>query len=131
MPLSADRATKRRGNDFNDWTPASGAVIYRGAIVALNASSQLVPGAVSTTLRCVGVAQNSTADQAYGGRIRARHGTFQFRNSAAGDAITAADISSNCFIVDDETVAKTNGSNTRSVCGVVRDVDAQGVWVEI
>jgi len=131
MPQSADRATKRRENDFYDWTPASNAVIYRGAIVCLNASSLLVPGSASTTLRCVGVAQNSTADQAYGGRVRARRGTFQFKNSAAGDAIAAADIGASCFIVDDETVAKTHGGNTRSVCGVVRDVDAQGVWVEI
>jgi hypothetical protein len=34
------------------------------------------------------------------------------------------------FIVDDETVAKTNGSSTRSVAGICRGVDAQGVWVE-
>ena len=34
-----------------------------------------------------------------------------------------------CYVVDDETVAKTNGTNTRSRAGVVVDVDAQGVWV--
>lgn len=42
---------------------------------------------------------------------------------------TAADIGSDCYIVDDQTVAKTNGTNTRSVAGKIMDVDAQGVWV--
>ena len=52
-------------------------------------------------------------------------------NSAAGDAITRAEIGDVCYIVDDETVAKTNGTSTRSAAGTIRDVDAQGVWVEI
>jgi hypothetical protein len=34
-------------------------------------------------------------------------------------------------VVDDQTVAKTNGSSTRSVAGIVRQVDSDGVWVEI
>jgi hypothetical protein len=33
-------------------------------------------------------------------------------------------------VVDDQTVAKTNGSSSRSVAGIIRDVDADGVWVE-
>lgn len=36
-----------------------------------------------------------------------------------------------CFIVDDQTVAKTNGTNTRSRAGIVAAVDADGVWVQI
>jgi hypothetical protein len=32
--------------------------------------------------------------------------------------------------VDDQTVAKTDGSTTRSVAGIVRGVDTDGVWVE-
>ena len=54
----------------------------------------------------------------------------QFANSAATDAITLADIGKDCFIVDDQTVAKTDGSGTRSRAGRVFDVDADGVWVE-
>ena len=37
-----------------------------------------------------------------------------FANSASGDLITAAEVGSDCYIVDDQTVAKTNGSSTRS-----------------
>lgn len=45
------------------------------------------------------------------------------------DAIALADIGSDCYIVDDQTVAKTSGSATRSVAGKIFDVDAAGVWV--
>jgi len=45
--------------------------------------------------------------------------------------IAAAEIGTYCYIVDDQTVAKTDGTATRSSAGKVFDVDAQGVWVEI
>ena len=64
-------------------------------------------------------------------RIQSSRGVFPFANSAAGDQITRADIGANAYIVDDQTVAKTNGTNTRSVAGVIRDVDSDGVWIEI
>ena len=35
------------------------------------------------------------------------------------------------FLVDDNTVALTNGGGTRSVAGVVWQVDSDGVWVEL
>ncbi|MDN8883630.1 hypothetical protein Q0M56_14075, partial [Staphylococcus aureus] len=77
-----------------------------------HAASALVPGSASTTLRTVGVAENSTRDQAYDGRIRCRRGTYRFENSAAGDAITMLEVGTQCFVVDDMTVAKTNGGST-------------------
>ncbi len=60
-----------------------------------------------------------------------RRGCFRFANSAAADLIALADIGADCYVVDDQTVAKTSASNTRSIAGKVRDVDAAGVWVEI
>jgi hypothetical protein len=131
MPLAADRNTLEREPDIYEAAPASGQVIFKGALVALNSSGEVVRGAVATTLKALGVAQNSTADRAYPGTIRAKRGVFRFRNSAAGDAIVAADYGAQCFIVDDDQVAKTDGSSTRSVAGIIRGVDAQGVWVEI
>ena len=134
MPLAADRNTPQREGDEYDFVPLAGNAIYRGAIVALNASNQLVRGAAATGLRCIGVAQTSTLDQGYqvGGVIRVRRGTFRFRNSAAGEAITLADVGAQCFIADDDQVQRTNpGGNTRSACGIVRAVDAGGVWVQI
>lgn len=131
MPLSADRNTRERLGEDYPFAPAAGQTIYRGAIVALNASNELVRGVAATNLRCLGVAQNSTLDVGYGGVINARRGVFQFRNSSAGEAITAADIGNTCFIADDDQVSRTNASSTRSACGVVRAVDASGVWVQI
>jgi hypothetical protein len=131
MPLTADRNTPMREGVQFEFAPASGQVIYRGAIVCLNASNELVRGAPATNLRCLGIAENSTLDQAYDGRIRTRRGVFRFRNSTAGEAITASDIGNTCFIADDDQVQRTNGSSTRSAAGIVRFVDAQGVWVQI
>lgn len=131
MALSADRSTPEREAKEFSFTPATGQVIYRGAQVALNASGELVVGSVATTLKAVGRAETSTKDPGYDGKIRTRRGCFRWKNSAAGDAITAANIGSTCYIVDDETVALTNGTNTRSAAGTIRDVDAAGVWVEI
>ena len=45
-------------------------------------------------------------------------------------SVQVPDIGKDCFIVDDQTVAKTNGANTRSRAGKVFDVDADGVWVD-
>ncbi len=129
--LAADRNTPEEVGRVYEDAPAAGQVIYKGALVCLNASGAIVVGSVSTTLKALGVAQNSTLDQAYPGKIRAKRGTYRFANSAAGDAIAAADYGASCYIVDDQTVAKTSGTSTRSIAGIIRGVDAQGVWVEI
>ena len=52
-------------------------------------------------------------------------------NSTDADAITIADLGNACYLVDDATVAKTNGSSTRSVAGIIRYVDDLGPWVEV
>lgn len=130
MPLTADRNTPERLGPDLAFAPAAGQTIYRGALVALNASGELVKGATATTLKALGRADTSTLDVAYDGLIRVRRGVFRWKNSAAGDAITNADYGATVYIVDDETVAKTNGTNTRSAAGICRGVDAEGVWVE-
>ncbi len=131
MPLTSDRNTPIREGVQFDFAHAAGQTIFRGAIVCLNAGGELVRGAPGLGQRCVGIAENSTLDQGYGGAIRARRGVFRFRNSPAGEAITQADIGNTCFIADDDQVQRTNGANTRSACGVVLAVEPAGVWVRI
>jgi hypothetical protein len=63
-------------------------------------------------------------------KVKIKRGCFLLKNSAAADAITLADVGKTCWIVDDETVAKTDGGATRSKAGLVYDVEAGGVWVE-
>lgn len=134
MPLAKDRNTLRRdGVQFSD-PLAADTKIFAGALVCLDASGNAVPGATSTTLKARGVAQeqvDNTGGSAGDLSIESRRGVFQFANSASTDQITRADIDSDCYIVDDQTVAKTSATNTRSVAGVIRDVDSNGVWVEI
>lgn len=57
-------------------------------------------------------------------------GIFKYANSAAGDLIGQSEVGKICYIVDNQTVAKTSNTNTRSVAGTVRQVDTDGVFVE-
>ena len=134
MTLTADRNTKRRDGVLYSDPVAAATRLFAGSIVCLDASGNAVPGATATTLTARGVAQEQVdnRDGAAGDRrVESRRGVFPFANSASADEITRADIGNSAYIVDDETVAKTDGTSTRSVAGVIRDVDDSGVWVEI
>lgn len=58
-------------------------------------------------------------------------GIFQFANSASTNLIAKADIGATCYVVDNQTVAKTDNSSARAAAGKIIDVDAGGVWVEV
>lgn len=109
-----------------------GVTIFAGALVCLNVARNAIPGATGVGLLAIGRAEHARTSVVTGdARVTVRRGTLQFANSAAGDAITRADIGAQAYVVDDQTLAKTNGGGTRSAAGIIRDVDAQGVWVEI
>ena len=133
MPaLTQDRNTLRRDGAQMAPPVAANTRIFGGSMVAINTAGLAVPGATSTTLKCVGVAEcqaNNLGGAAGDVRVPTRKGVHAFGNSAAGDAIALSDVGATCFMVDDQTVAKTNGTNTRSAAGTVFDVDAEGVWV--
>ena len=134
MPLTKDRDTQRREGVQNNDPVAAATRIFAGSLVCLNAAGFAVPGATATTLTARGRAEEhvDNRDGAAGDlKVETRRGVFRFDNSAAADEITRADILSECYIVDDQTVAKTNGTSTRSVAGIIQDVDEAGVWVEI
>lgn len=132
MPLTAPKDTKARNAEVFSAPVAASKTIYAGALVALDASGNLTPGAVATTLKKAGRAKE-TVDNTDGsaGDVVAEYelGCFHYKNSASTDEITRADIGNDCYIVDDETVAKTSGTNTRSIAGQIVDIDAAGVWV--
>ncbi|WP_425230209.1 hypothetical protein [Sphingomonas sp.] len=131
--LTAARSTPLRETQQVESHPVKAATrIFPGALVCLDATGFAVPGGVATTLRPVGRAEaiaDNTAGASGDIQVRVRRGVFRFANSAAGDLIARADVLGTAFIVDDQTVAKTNGGGTRSAAGTIRDVDAQGVWV--
>lgn len=134
MPAATQhRDTHKRNGAQLLLAMAAATRIWGGTIVCTNAAGLAVPGATSTTLKAQGHAE-ATADNLTGAASAQsvqveRDGWYRFGNSSAGDQIVIADIGNDCFIVDDQTLAKTNGTNTRSVAGVVRDVDTLGVWI--
>jgi hypothetical protein len=106
--------------------------IYAGALVARDSNGYATPGATATGTLGMGRAE-AQADNSSGSdgdlSVDVRTGVFRFGNSSGGDEVTTADIGNDCYIVDDQTVAKTDGTGTRSVAGTVFDVDSDGVWV--
>lgn len=135
--LSAERNTVRQGADvllreFD--VPLAASKVYKGGIAVLNSSGYGAAGSTATGLTAWGVWQE-TVDNSGGSagdlKAKCRRGAFWFGNSASTDAITRAEIGDNCYIVDDQTVAKTDGSSSRSVAGKILDVDSSlGVLVE-
>lgn len=134
MALAADRNTPRKEGDLRRFPLAAATLIYAGALTCIDALGNAVPGSVSTTLTAVGRAEqhvDNSAGAAGDLSVDVRRGVFRFANSAGADEIGAEDIGATAYIVDDETVALTDGTSTRSAAGTIYDVDAQGVWVEI
>lgn len=131
--LSGDRNTPQRSGDTREFGAAAAIVLYAGAMGAVNAAGYAVPVTEATGLKGAGRVERRV-DNAGGAagalRVVIRAGIFRYANSASTDAITQADIGADCYGVDDQTVAKTSATSTRSVVGTVFDVDDQGVWVK-
>lgn len=132
--LAKDRMIKQKGNTHHNDPVAADTVIYTGALVVLDASGNAAPGSTATGLIARGVCKEA-ADNAGGSagdiRVDTQKGVFNFKNSASTDACSRATIGDNVYIVDDQTVAKTDGTGTRSVAGKCVDFDDDGVWVEV
>ncbi len=132
--LTRDRATAFKPDEFFQLPVAAGKKIFGGALVCLDADGNATPGAAATGLRGAGRCE-AFADNSAGGagaiRVQLRRGIFRWNNSGGGDAIASSMIGSLCYVIDDQTVAATDGSGTRSPAGVVADVDSVGVWVSM
>jgi len=131
--LTADRNTPYKDGECLPVPVAADAVIYAGAIVVANAAGYAAPGSTATTLTYLGRAEHSVdnTDGANGAKsiVVRRKKAFKWANSGA-DPIDQADLGKTCYIVDDQTVAATSGTNTRSPAGTVIGIDTDGVWVE-
>lgn len=133
MPaLNQDRNTPRLDGDLRHGLVAAASLIYAGAIVMRAADGYLHEGHTATGMVGVGRAE-ARVDNRLGvdgdEDLTYRPGIYKFANSAAADAITLAEIGDVAFVVDDQTVAKTDGGGTRSPAGIIDGVDADGVWV--
>lgn len=132
---NADRNTKRRLTLQRSYPVAASVLIYEGAIVSIDASGNARPARSGTLTdrvvgRAIARADNSTG---LAGAIRVEVDADSiccYVNSAGNDAIAATDIGRSCFVVDDQTLALTDGSGARPVAGKIHDVTSDGVWVD-
>lgn len=123
-----DRNTPERQGELFDLTVAAESELFAGTIVAKSTAGTAVPASDDPQLVVQGMAKNYAAG---GEKVTVKRGVFGFGNSAAADEITAADIGKVAYVVDDQTVAKTDGVGTRPVAGVIEDVDDTQVWVRL
>ncbi|WP_299440181.1 hypothetical protein [uncultured Rhodospira sp.] len=130
--LTADRNTPARDLKVTTHPVAADATIFAGAIVALDtATGHAVPAATATGLRGLGCAR-APADNAGGDAgdvsVEVWRGCFRWANDGS---IDRTHIGAAAYAEDDQTVAATDGSGTRSAIGTIADIDDAGVWVTI
>jgi hypothetical protein len=114
---------------------ATNQVFKAGSIVGINTSDGYAYVATtSTTLKVIGVAAYSldTTGIASGVKdIVVQPGTLgYFSSGTSSDLIGEDDRGQDCYVIDDDTVGLTNGTNTRSRAGVIYDVTSEGVVVQ-
>jgi len=129
----ADRKTPMKDAELIAVPVAANAVIGAGKIVVANSGGYAAPGSTATTLTYLGRADEAVDNTggANGDKtvLVRRKKAFKFANSGA-DPVTQAGLGKTCYIVDDQTVAATNGTGTRSAAGKVVGLESDGVWVE-
>lgn len=134
MALSSDCNTvERRDPTIRHLGVAADALVYAGALVVMK-DGFAEPGFTGLGLVAVGRAEeqvDNTGGADGARRVKVKAGTFRFDSAAGADTITKADIGKMAYILDDHTVARTDGTGTRSPAGPIWDVDAAGVWVRI
>ena len=138
MALSAP-SPRKSDEDINlaYYPVAASAVCYQGGFAVLSSTGFVQPGTAASGLTAVGIFDFSdgnfgTVDNTGGAdgavNARVRNGIFCFTNKS-GDLVVEADVGQFCYIYDDTTVCHT--STSKSVAGIVKRVDTQGVWVWI
>lgn len=114
---------------------------YQGGILCIDSTGYGVKATAAVGLIACGILNPQTSatpvlDNTSGssGDIVARvgQGVFRLANSASTDLIAQADVGQVCYLVDDQTVAKTDGAGARSPAGIVVAIDGTAyVWVSI
>ena len=133
VALTAPRSTPAGLGEVRALPLPAGGKVFAGAMVAITAAG-FAAGATATAANVTIGRADETVDNAGGAngakKVKVRRGVFQFANSGGADAIALTEVGKPCFVVDDQTVAKTNNAGARPAAGIVFDVDAKGVWVD-
>lgn len=130
--LTAPRLISEKAGVTSTVPVAASTKIFQGALVVMD-TGVAKPGYTAAGLVVLGIAEE-TVDNSAGAdgalSVTPKRGTFRFVNLGA-DALTAADVGKDAYLVDDQTVAKTSATATRSIAGTVIDVDASGAWIRV
>lgn len=132
MALTKDKGTLQKGGNLLVIALAAGSVIHGGGIVVVD-GGYADKATTKTGLKFAGIAEEAVDNSAGANgakTVEVRRERSFFAKNSVGDAIAQADLFNQCYLEDDETVAKTNGGNTRSLAGRIMQVDSNGVWVE-
>lgn len=137
MALSSPRLTARYGVpgvspiQIVQGPIADDVVIYAGAMVSKDSSGYFRPARTNTTDVALGRARqtydNTVVGHAAGAlSVQVEAGVFYWKNSGSSDEIAGDDVGATAYVVDDETVALTNGSSSRGAAGRIIAVDTDG-----
>ena len=132
MPaLTRDRNTQLKNAEIIGVPAAANAVIHAGAIVVANANGYAAPGTTAAGQTYLGRAEESAnntggANGAATVLVR-RLNAFKWGNDGS---ITQAHQGKTAYIVDDQTLAATDGAGTRSAAGRIVGIEPDGVWIE-
>lgn len=96
--------------------------VYEGEIGVIDATGVAVAATAAASLKAFGRIEEIDGDN-----ITMKKGCFKYQNSSS-DALSAADIGSDCYIEDSCTVCKT--ATGKSKAGKVFLVEDSGVWVD-
>lgn len=128
--ITHDRDTPQREHLYFAYPARAGVVFYVGTMIALDSATGFTAPAsgaeteivVGVTLSRLDTTHEKDGDQS----VRVRRGCFRFTNDPAG-AYTLKDVGKPALALDNATVSKSG----KAPAGIVRDVDANGVWIEL
>lgn len=132
--MTSDRNTIQLRGDTRVEPLAASVRVFAGALLMRSAAGNITIGAVATG--CIGVgraeaAVDNSAGVAGAKDVQYRRGIFGFLNAGSTDAIAQGDIGKLCHALDDQMVAKTDGTGTRSPAGIIDGIDGGTVWVRL
>lgn len=128
--LATERKTLKEIPQGFACDPIADNVKIWGQSLVMAVAGYAKPAATVTNGVCIGRSRqtydNTVVGHALGALdVETEEGTFAWAN---GDSIVQADVNGIAYMVDDQTVSKAGTG--KSPAGIIRRVDAAGVWVE-
>jgi len=114
------------------------AMVFQGTFAVVGSNGYAIPSAEvgGPDQKCIGIWENDAENLGSNGEVFGlvrRNQQFLVANSSS-DPVTQAELGTQIFIEDNQTVAKTDGNGTRSIAGRFMGFDTEyttHVWVEI